>query len=309
MRIAVLGAGGLGGFFGGLLARSGADVTLLARGAHLAALRSDGLMVQSAAVGDFSVPVRATDDPAQIGPVDLLLVGVKSYDLEAALATAAPLLGPQTVVLPLQNGIDAAEQVDAVLGSGRTLAGVAYVSALVAAPGVIRHHALNTILLGEPGAGPSPRAEQVAAVLRGAGIQCQTPPAIAVPLWEKFVMLAGTGGVMALTRLPAGSIREHPDLVALFQGAQAEAAAVGRAAGVPLADDLVARHWKVIEGLPPATCGSMLEGLRAGRRLELEALTGTVVRLGRRLGVPTPLNFAVYAGLLAYVAGPPTLPA
>jgi 2-dehydropantoate 2-reductase len=259
-------------------------------------------------LGDFSVAATATDDPASIGPVDLVIVGVKTYDLDTAAEQMRPLVGPESGVLPLQNGIDATDRITRAVGAGCVLAGVAYVASFVEAPGVIKHTALNRIVVGEPDAPPSDRVERVASVLRNAGIPCETPADIRIPLWEKFVLMTGTGGVMAVTRLPAGPLRESADASALFRGAMGEGCAVGRAAGVPLTEAVVNRHWEMILGLPPAAHGSMLQDLKNGRRLELESLNGAVVRLGRELDVPTPLNFAIYAALKAYADGPPALP-
>ena len=309
MRIAIMGSGGLGGFFGGLLARAHQDVTFIARGAHLEAIRARGLTVISPMVGEFTVaPAAATDDPTSIGPVDLVIVGVKTYDLYAAAEQMRPLVGPQSVVLPLQNGIDATQRIAHAVDATSVLMGVAYVASFVDAPGVIRHAALNRILLGEPDAGPSERVARIAAILRDAGIPCETPGDIRIPLWEKFALMAGTGGVMAVTRLPAGPLRDCVEASALFRGAIQEACAVGRAAGVPLSDDVVDRHWAMILGLPPGAHGSMLQDLKTGRRLELESLNGAIVRLGSELGTPTPLNFAIHAALKAYADGPPRLP-
>ena len=305
MRMAVMGSGGLGSFFGGLIARSGEDVTLIARGAHLEAIRARGLTVKSPVVGEFVVPISATNDPAAVGEVDLVIVGVKTYDLEAAAQQMRPLLGPNTVVLPLQNGIDAADRLARVVGAAPVVGGVAYVSSFVDQPGVVDHVAMNTIIVGELSGGASLRVGRVAQMLRGAGIACETPPDIRVPLWEKFILLAGIGGVMAVTRLTAGPLRRCEEASALFRGAMEEAWAVARAGGVCLPPDVVERQWQKVLRLPAAAHGSMLQDLKAGRRLELESLNGAVVRRGRELGVPTPLNFAVYAALKPYANGTP----
>ena len=284
------------------------DVTFIARGAHLDAIRAEGLSVRSQMLGDFTVAASATDDPGKLGPVDLVLVGVKTYDLDAAAEQMRPLIGPETVVLPLQNGIDATDRIARVVGARPVIVGVAQVASFVESPGVIKHMAMNKILLGEPKGGPSPRVERISETLRGAGIGCETPAEIRVPLWEKFILLTGTGGVMALTRLPAGPLRDCAEAVELFRGAMQEAEAVGRACGVRLADGIVDRLWEMILGAPPATHGSMLQDLKLGRRLEVEALNGAVVRVGREVGIPTPLNFAVYASLKPYAEGPPAIP-
>jgi 2-dehydropantoate 2-reductase len=308
MRIAIMGSGAVGGFFGGLLARSGQDVTFVARGAQLDAIRSRGVVIKSGTLGEFTISAPATDDPRATGPVDLVLVGVKTYDLDAAAAQLRPLLGPHTAVLPLQNGIDATDRIAHALGSDAVLTGVAYVLSVLEGPGVIRHIAQSRIILGEPNGGPGERVERVAQALREAGIDCETPTDMRVRVWEKFVLLAATGGVMAVTRLPFGPLRDCAAAGELFRGAMQEADAVGRALGVALPRDLVDRHWKMVLGLPPAGQGSMLQDLSAGRRLELEALNGAVVRRGRDAGVATPLNFAIYAALKPYADGPPALP-
>lgn len=308
MRFAIMGSGGLGGFYGGLLARAGEDVTFIARGAHLQAIRAHGLAVKSQAFGDFLVSALATDDPRIVGPVDLVLVAVKTYDLDRAAEQMRPLIGPSTVVLPLQNGIDATDRVARTIGTESVLTGVAYVLSRVEAPGMIRHTAQSRIVLGEPDGAPSPRVELIADALRRAGIACETPDDIRVPLWEKFILLAGTGGVMAVMRLPFGPLRDCAEAGVLFRGVMDEAGAVGRACGVRLSQDIAHQHWEMILGLPPTGHGSMLHDLKMGRRLELESLNGTVVRLGREMEVSTPLNFAVYASLKAYADGPPALP-
>jgi 2-dehydropantoate 2-reductase len=300
-----MGSGALGSFFGSLLARAGLEVTFIARGAQLEALRARALLVKSAVVGDFSVSVAATDDPGEVGPVDLVVVGVKTYDLDAAAVQLRPMVGPETAVLSLQNGIDATDRIAHVVGAEAVLAGIAYVLAGLEAPGVVKHTAQGKIILGEPNGGLTPRVERVAEVLRQAGIACDTASDVRVPLWEKFVLLAGTAGLTALTRLPFGPIRECAESSELLRAAMREADEVGRARGVPLPQGLVDRHWAMIVGLPAAGQSSMLQDLRAGRRLELESLNGAVVRLGREASVPTPVNFAVYAALKPYANGPP----
>jgi 2-dehydropantoate 2-reductase len=301
-------AGAVGGFFGGLLARSGQDVTFIARGAQLEAIRARGLAVKSPTIGDFTVSGCATDNPREVGPVDLVLVGVKTYDLDAAAAQLEPLIGPETVVLPLQNGIEATDRIARAVGPEPLLTGVAYVLTALEAPGVVKHIAQGMIILGEPEGGPSPRVERVAEALRNAGISCETPSDIRVPLWAKFVLLTATGGVAALMRLAFGPIRECAEASELFRAAMQEADTVGRAHGVALPAGLVDGHWQIVCGLPASAHGSMLQDLRAGRRLELEALNGSVVRLGQEVGVPTPLNFAVYAALKPYADGSPAPP-
>lgn len=309
MRVAIVGAGGTGGFFGGLLARAGEDVTFVARGAHLAAIRERGLTVRSRRVGDFTVAVRATDDPAEVGPVDLVLFCVKAYDTEAAAEAMRPLVGPDTVVLPIQNGIDSAERIGRLVGPARVLGGLAALSSVIEAPGVIGHRAGPDVLrFGELGGGTSPRAERLLAVLQHAGVKAELHPDIRVALWEKFLLICGLSGLTALTRLPLGAVVACPETAALLRGVMAEVEAVARAEGVALPGGCVDRTLAFFQASDPAIRGSLYWDLEAGRRLEVETLNGTVVRLGRARGVPTPLNFAVYAALLPYAGGPPGPP-
>jgi 2-dehydropantoate 2-reductase len=309
MRIAIMGAGGTGGFFGGLLARAGEEVTFVARGTHLKAMRRHGLTVKSRLAGDFTQAVRATDDPREIGPVDLVLFCVKTYDADAAAAQMHPLIGPQTVVLPVQNGVDSAERIARAVGAGPVLGGVAYVFSRLEAPGIITQTAgPGRLLFGELGGGTSPRTERLLPVLRRAGIAAELRPDIRLALWEKFVNICAASGVTALTRLPIGAILACPETSAFFRGTMEEVAAVGRACGIALPIDIVEQLSAFFAQLEPWARGSLAHDLAAGRRLELEALNGAVVRLGRAHGIPTPLNFAIYAALKPYVDGAPRLP-
>ena len=306
MRVTVMGSGGTGGYFGGLLARAGEDVTFIARGAHLSAIRARGLTVRSRLVGDFTVPARATDDPAESGRADLVLFCVKAYDTESAAERLRPAVGPDTVILPVQNGIDSAERIGRVVGSERVIGGLAGVSSVVEAPGVIEHRAgPDVIQLGELDGPPSARAERIADALRRAGVKAQVRPDMRVALWEKFVLICGLSGLTALTRLPLGAALACPETRALFLQAMEETEAVGRAVGVPVPDGHAGRMMKFFEGSDPAIRGSLYYDLAAGRRLEIETLHGTVVRLGRERGVPTPASFAVYAALKPYAEGAP----
>jgi 2-dehydropantoate 2-reductase len=309
VRIALIGAGGTGGYFGGLLARAGEDVTFVARGAHLDALRARGLTVRSRLSGNFTVAARATGDPGEVGPVDLVLFCVKSYDTDAAAERIRPLIDPETVVLPVQNGIAAAEQIARVIGSGPVLGGVALVSSVLEAPGVVVQSAgAGRIIVGELGGGTSARVERVASVLARAGIPTQAHPDVRVALWQKFLFICAFSGLTALTRLPIGPVLACPETGRLYRDAMVEVEAVGRAEGVRLPDDAVAQAYAMTEKLEPWSRGSLYHDLAAGRRLELETLQGAVVRLGREHDVPTPVNFAVYAALKPYVDGAPVLP-
>jgi 2-dehydropantoate 2-reductase len=306
MRVTVMGSGGTGGYFGGLLARAGEEVTFVARGAHLAAIRAKGLRVRSRLVGDFTVPARATDDPADSGPADLVLFCVKAYDTEGAAERLRPAVGPDTVILPVQNGIDSAERIGRVVGLAHVIAGLAGVSSVVEAPGVIEHRAgPDVIQLGELEGQPSARTQRIADTLRRAGVKAHVRPDMRVALWEKFVLICGLSGLTALTRLPLGAVLACPETRTLFRQAMEETETVGRAEGVAVPEGHAQRMVQFFEGSDPAIRGSLYYDLAAGRRLEIETLNGTVVRLGQRHGVPTPANFAVYASLKPYADGAP----
>jgi 2-dehydropantoate 2-reductase len=310
MRVTVMGSGGTGGYFGGLLARAGEDVTFVARGAHLDALRAKGLTVRSRLVGDFAVPARATDDPREGGPADVVLFCVKAYDTEAAAARLRPAVGPDTVILPVQNGIDSAARIGRIVGPGHVIGGLAAVSSVIASPGVVEHRAgPDVIQLGELDGRPSARTERIASALLRAGVKAQVRADIHVALWEKFVLICGVSGLTALTRLPIGAVLACAETRLLYRQTMEETHAVGRAEGVPLSDGVVERTLKYFEGAEPTIRGSLYYDLAAGRRLEIETLNGTVVRLGRERGVPTPANFAIYAALKPYADGVPAVPA
>jgi 2-dehydropantoate 2-reductase len=298
MKIAILGAGGVGGYYGGLLAHSGQQVTFIARGAHLAAMRRDGLRVQSVH-GDFVVrPAQATDDATEVGPVELVLVTVKSYDLKAAAEAARPLVGPGTAVLPLLNGLDAAERLAAVLGDGPVLAGLTHISSSVVAPGVIRQISpVRRITFGERDGEISLRVERVRDALAASGAEVVLTPVVDVALWEKFIFIASISGVCCLARQPIGPVLDTAETRQLYVDALREVEAVGRARGIALAPDIVERTLRLTAGFAPETKPSLLVDLEAGRRLELEAMSGTVVRYGRDAGVGTPVHGVVYAAL------------
>jgi len=304
MRIAILGSGGVGGYYGALLASGGNDVTFIARGAHLAALRERGLQIQSVHGDLFLETVQATDDTSGVGLVDLVLVTVKTYDLEEAAKAAPPLVGPNTAVLPLLNGLDAAERLAAVLGDGSVLGGMTHISSGVVAPGVIRQVSpLRRITLGERDGTTTARAERVRDVLAAAGAEAILTRQIDVTLWEKFLFIASIGGICCLARQPMGPVLATAETRQLYTEALLEIETLARARGVELPADAVGHALELTAGFAPGTRPSMLADLEAGRRLELEAMSGTVVRYGREAGVPTPVHWAAYAALKSSMGG------
>jgi 2-dehydropantoate 2-reductase len=309
MRIAVVGAGGTGGYFGGLLARAGEDVAFIARGTQLEALRARGLTVESRLAGSFTVAVRATDDPDEVGPVDLILFCVKTYDTESAAEAARPLFRPETVLLSLQNGIDNEESIARATGQPPGLGAAAYVVSAIKAPGVVAQTAgPGKIVLGELGGGTSARADRLSETLRGAGIAAEVHPNVRAVLWQKFLFICAFSGVTAVSRLPIGTVLADPETSALFRGTSEEVEAIARAGEIGLPADCVEQALATASDVEPWGRGSLFGDLAGGRRLELEGLNGEVVRRGREHGVETPLNFAIYAALRPYVGGAPALP-
>jgi 2-dehydropantoate 2-reductase len=306
MRIAVVGAGGVGGGFGAALAKAGADVTFLARGAHLAAMKSQGLRVQGGRGETHLVPTRATDDPASIGNVDIVLFCVKLWDVENAGAQIKPLIGPDTAVIPLQNGIDAAERLVPILGANAVMGGVAQISASIVAPGVIQQvGTFMRMIFGELDGKPRKRAEDFLALCLKAGFDATLSGQILTELWMKFILLAANASIMALARQPIGKVRDDPDLRAIFIAAYQEAIDVGRASGVALPADALTRILEFTGHAPPAMKPSMALDLGRGNRLELPWLGGKVAELGLKLGVPTPTHRMMYALLKPYIMGTP----
>lgn len=303
MRIAVIGAGGVGGYFGARLADSGVDVSFVARGAHLEALRTRGLRLESPK-GDVHLKrVIAHDDPAPLGQVDVVLLTVKMYDFEAASRGLGPLLGPETVVVTLQNGVEAIDIVSRHLGRAHVAGGVAYVAAVMTEPGVIRHTALDALIFGELDGTRSARLTVLEEACIGAGFNARISADILVDLWSKFSRLSVFSGMTAVTRAPIGVLRSDPELYAMLKAACEETIRVGRARGVALPDDLMDDILQMVHRLPAHAKASMLEDLERGRRLELPWLSGGVVRLGAEVGVPTPIHAFIATVLKPVVNG------
>jgi len=306
MRIAVIGSGGVGGTFGAALAQAGADVTFVARGAHLAAIRERGLRIEGGRPEIVVRPAQATDDPASIGPVDLVLFCVKLWDVESAGEAIRAIVRADTAVVPLQNGIDASACLTPILGANAVMGGVAQVSAAIAEPGVIRQTGtLQRLVFGEMDGRASPRGERFLALCKQAGFDAMLTGNIERALWEKFILLVAMSSITAVTRLPVGKLRDDPDLLALYRTVMSEVLAVGRASGVDLPDELIEKRMADVGAFPAAGRASMAVDLERGNRIELPWLAGKVVALGREHGLPTPANATIYAALKPYVNGKP----
>jgi 2-dehydropantoate 2-reductase len=308
MRVAIMGSGGVGGYYGGMLARAGEDVTFVARGAHLDAMRANGLTVKTAHVGEFAIPVKATDDPNEIGPVDLVLFCVKTYDTNTAAGLIRPLIGRETVVLPLQNGVESPERIGCVVGKEHVIGGTTYVSSKIESPGIIDEIWDHKAYLGELDGEPSPRTEQLLKTFERAEVAVDIPPDIHVAMWGKLLGVSAYTAVCCVTRLPGAAIISYPETSALFWGAMEEGLAVARASGVAMPNNFLDQIRGIVAGINPMVRPSMYYDLEAGKPLELEDMIGVVVRLGEKHDVSTPLTFAMYAALKPYVNGAPDIP-
>ena len=299
MRVGIFGSGGIGGYFGGRLAQAGTQVSFIARGAHLEALRRDGLRVESVR-GDFHLdPVHATDDPAEVGEVDVVVLGVKTWQIPEAGEAIRPMLGPHTAVLTLQNGVEAPARLGEVVGRERVIPGLARIFSDVRAPGRIRHiGGPASLTFAEEGNAPSERVERLRQALRAADVTVEVPADIQVALWEKFLFVVPMGGLGALSRAPIGILRSLPETRRLLEEAMHEIAAVAAARDIALPGDAVARAMAFVDAQPEAGTSSLQRDIAAGRPSELEAWTGSVVRLGAEAGVATPLNRLLYHTLL-----------
>jgi len=299
MRIAIMGAGGIGAYHGACLARAGIDVTFIARGAHLDAMRKNGLRIQDFGGAEFAIdPVNATDDPASVGPVDVILFCVKMYDTLDAAALCKPMLGENTTVVTLQNGVESVAMIDQVLGAGRALGGAAYVAASITEPGVVkRYNQMVKIEFGEADGSISPRAKAVSKTLNDAGIETAISGAVQTMLWSKFALVTSNACMTSLSRVDTGVVRADPIMRAVYCDAMREVVAVGRAMNIDLSEeDIIERTLGWLDTSAPIMA-SLAVDLLAGRRLELEWLSGAVHRLGAKAGVPTPIHTTVYAAL------------
>jgi len=303
VKIAVFGTGGVGGYFGARLADAGSDVPFIARGSHLEALRTHGLKLESP-LGDLHLErVNATADPSAIGPVDVVLFTVKLYDTDAACTTLTPLIGPDTVVVTLQNGIESTGMLASAVGRAHVAGGAAQIFAVIAEPGVIRHTALDQITVGELDGSISPRLQALRELAGQAGFECKLTEQIEMEIWLKFVRLAAFSGMTSVTRSALGVIREDPDLLAMLQAAVMEGMAVAHAKGIQFPSNALADMFAHMAGMPPQTKSSMLYDLENGRRLELPWLSGAVLRTGRELNVETPIHRFITTVLSPFVQG------
>jgi 2-dehydropantoate 2-reductase len=304
MRMAVMAAGAVGGYFGGRIAAAGHDVTFIARGAHRDAIRRDGLRIESA-LGDLHLKdLNVTDDPKQIGPVDVVLFAVKLWDTETAGEQTRPLVGSNTRVITLQNGVDSVERLAPILGDDVTIGGATYIVTTIAKPGVIRHTGARAqVRCGRLDRRPDAVLAGYVQQMKAANIEITLTDHMLVDIWKKFVLLSGTSGITASTRQPLGVIRDDEDMRAFFYRLMHETIGVGRAAGVEFPPDFAAELDRWVASFPPTMKASMANDLDAGRRLELDWLAGKIVALGRKYGIATPGHEAVYAILKPYRMG------
>ena len=308
MRFAILGSGAVGGYFGAKLARSGQQVTFVARGAHLEAIREKGLAIRSAKLGDFTVRAPVESDTSKIGPVDVVIVAVKAYDNATALPMLTPMIDDSTVVLTLQNGVDSVDQIAEIAGVDNVLGGTTYVATALEAPGLIVQTGVHrSIIFGEVFGDRgriSPRVQAIADVLAAADIQV-TPVADArVPIWDKFVYLAAFSGFTGASRLPIGQIWKYPHVQDMFYAACREVAAIAAAEGVTISPNRFETLAQYMDNIPPTTRSSLLIDLEQGKRIEVEALQGAAVRRAQKHGVPVPVLSTLYALLKPWENGP-----
>ncbi len=309
MRFAILGSGAVGGYFGAKLAKAGQDVTFVARGAHLEAIRHKGLEVQSAKLGDFTVRAAAESDTTRIGPVDVVIVSVKAYDNATALPMLTPMIGAETAVLTLQNGVDSVDQCAAIVGERHVLGGTTYVATALEGPGLIVQTGVHrSIIFGEVFKDTSkitPRVQAIADVMNAADIHA-TPVADArVPIWDKFVYLAAFSGFTGASRLAIGHIWKFPHVQEMFYACAKEIAAIAKAEGVTISANRFETLEEYMKNLPASTRSSLLIDLEQGKRIEVEALQGAAVRRAAKHGVAVPIVSTLYALLKPWESGSP----
>lgn len=299
MRIAVVGAGGVGGYFGGRLAQAGMDTTFIVRGATLDALQRNGLTVESV-LGDFQLPdVRATDDPSTVGPVDAILTTVKAWQLPEAAAGLGPLIGEETIIVPLENGIDAPEVLTRLFGARHVAGGLCAIVSFIVSPGHVRHAAFEPIVMfGELDNRRTPRVERLREAFERAGVNAEVPQDITRSMWTKFLFIAPMSGIGALTRVPVGVWREEPGIRTMVTAVLNEMIAVANARGIDLGADAVTKTWERYDALAGTSTASMQRDIMEGKPSELEAQLGTVVRLAQENRIAAPVTSLMYHALL-----------
>ncbi len=307
----MVGAGGTGGYYGGALARAGNQVTMVARGPHLAAIRATGLQVNTVLLGDFHLDVDATDDMSSVGPVDLVIFAVKSYGTNAAIRDMGPLVGDDTMIISTQNGIDSERLLGEALGTEHVLGCAATVSAKIDAPGVVTQGGgPGSLVIGEMGSADlnaqgavTERVNDLVERCKAAGLAAETHEDIVMAIWEKFIFICALSGMTALTRKPIGEIFSQPSTAEMYLQVLAEVAEVGRAEGVALPGDIAQNTLAATQAREPFIIGSMGHDLIAGNPIEIGLLNGRVVELGKKHGIPTPANFAIEAALKPHELG------
>jgi len=304
MKIAIMGAGGIGAYIGARLAATGHDVSLIARGAHLAALRRNGLRISSPRGNLRLEAIHATDDPGEVGPADVVLLAVKLYDLDAAARRMRPMVGPATIVVPIQNGVSAPQMVAEIVGAEPVIGGLVYMACQITEAGVVTHMSeIEQFVFGEIGGATTPRVAALRDAAEAAGLGVRVTDDIAHELWNKFVLLGGHSSVACLSRKPIGVIRADPDLRGLLVDSMQEVIAVGRAKGIAFASDIVGRTLTLFDRFDAQSKASMLGDLEMGKPLEVEWISGALVRMGTELGVATPIHRTAYACLKPYARG------
>lgn len=299
MRIAIYGTGGVGGYFGGVLARSGQDVTFIARGEHLKALQNNGLAVHSIK-GDFHLPVvKTTDKPGYIGQVDVIFVAVKAWQVPEIAPNILPMLAPHTVVIPLCNGVEAQDQLGSILGKDHVLGGLCRISTFIAAPGVIQHAGIEPYIAFAPLAGePTPTVKEIHQALLACGLKAEIPGDILAALWEKFIFIVSVSGLGAITRMPSHIFRSIPETRQMLLQAMQEVYQIAVSKEIKVAPDIVGKTTAFIDSMGPGVMASMQRDIMENKPSELDAQCGTVVRLGIETGVPVPVNTFIYHALL-----------
>ena len=311
ISVAVVGAGGTGGYYGGALARAGNQVTMVARGPHLAAIRATGLQVNTVLLGDFHLDVDATDDMSSVGPVDLVILAVKSYGTNAAIRDMGPLVGDDTMIISTQNGIDSERLLGEALGTEHVLGCAATVSAKIDAPGIVTQGGgPGSLVIGEMGSADlnaqgavTERVNDLVERCKAAGLAAETHEDIVMAIWEKFIFICALSGMTALTRKPIGEIFSQPSTTEMYLQVLAEVAEVGRAEGVAVPGDIAQNTLAATQAREPFIIGSMGHDLIAGNPIEIGLLNGRVVELGKKHGIPTPANFAIEAALKPHGLG------